>query len=89
MEISGVFSAVLIGIVIGVLGRLALPGRQRIGILATIGVGIVAALLGSALAAGFGVADTRGMDWIEWLMQIGLAALGVALVDRRTPSRRR
>lgn len=82
MEISGVFSAILIGIVIGVLGRLALPGRQRIGILATILVGVVAALLGSALAAGLGVADTRGVDWIEWLIQIGLAALGVALLDR-------
>ncbi|MFB7757681.1 GlsB/YeaQ/YmgE family stress response membrane protein, partial [Streptomyces sp. NPDC056121] len=42
MEISGVISAIVIGIVIGVLGRLALPGRQRIGILATVVVGIVA-----------------------------------------------
>ena len=82
MEISGIFSAIVIGIVIGVLGRLALPGRQRIGILATIVVGIVAALLGSAIAAGFDVADTKGVDWIEWLIQIGLAALGVAALDR-------
>ena len=88
MEISGVFSAVVIGIVIGVLGRLALPGRQRIGILATIAVGIVAALLGSALAVGLGVADTTGVDWIEWLIQIGLAALGVALLDRPAGRRR-
>ncbi|MEV1021611.1 GlsB/YeaQ/YmgE family stress response membrane protein [Streptomyces sp. NPDC050264] len=82
MEISGILSAIVIGIVIGVLGRLALPGRQRIGILATVAVGIVAALLGSAMAAGFGVADTKGVDWVEWLIQIGLAALGVALLDR-------
>ncbi|MEK0100724.1 GlsB/YeaQ/YmgE family stress response membrane protein, partial [Streptomyces sp. A475] len=82
MEISGVISAIVIGIVIGVLGRLALPGRQRIGILATVVVGIVAALLGSAIAAGIGVADTKGIDWVEWLIQIGLAALGVALLDR-------
>jgi uncharacterized membrane protein YeaQ/YmgE (transglycosylase-associated protein family) len=89
MEISGVISAIFIGIVIGILGRLALPGRQRIGILATIVVGIVAALLGSAVAAGFGVADTKGVDWIEWLIQIGLAALGVALLDRGSTRRRR
>ncbi|MBO1335358.1 GlsB/YeaQ/YmgE family stress response membrane protein [Streptomyces sp. VRA16 Mangrove soil] len=82
MEISGIFSAIVIGIVIGVLGRLVLPGRQRVGILATIVVGIVAALLGSAIAAGFDVADTKGVDWIEWLIQIGLAALGVGLLDR-------
>ncbi|MEV3857796.1 GlsB/YeaQ/YmgE family stress response membrane protein [Streptomyces sp. NPDC050095] len=82
MEISGIISAIVIGIIIGVLGRLALPGRQRIGILATVVVGIVAALLGSAIAAGFDVQDTKGVDWIEWLIQIGLAALGVALLDR-------
>ncbi|AWK12517.1 hypothetical protein SSP531S_09790 [Streptomyces spongiicola] len=82
MEISGIFSAIVIGIVVGVLGRLVLPGRQHIGVLWTIAVGIVAALIGTALAAALGVADTRGIDWIEWLIQIGLAAVGVAALDR-------
>ncbi|MFI1760550.1 GlsB/YeaQ/YmgE family stress response membrane protein [Streptomyces sp. NPDC020800] len=82
MEISGIVSAVVIGLVIGVLGRLAVPGRQHIGVLWTIVVGIVAALLGSAVAAGFGVAHTKGPDWIEWFIQIALAAVGIAALDR-------
>ena len=82
MEISGIISAIVIGIIIGVLGRLVVPGRQRIGILWTILVGIVAAFIGSGIAAAFDVADTKGIDWIEWLIQIGLAALGVAALDR-------
>ncbi|MHB9864096.1 GlsB/YeaQ/YmgE family stress response membrane protein [Streptomyces sp. YIM S03343] len=82
MEISGIISAIFIGIIIGVLGRLVVPGRQHIGVLWTILVGIVAALLGSAIAAGLGVADTKGVDWIEWLIQIGLAAVGVTALDR-------
>lgn len=82
MEISGIISAIVIGIIIGVLGRLVVPGRQHIGILWTILVGIVAALIGSAIAAGIGVADTKGVDWIEWLIQIALAAVGVAALDR-------
>jgi uncharacterized membrane protein YeaQ/YmgE (transglycosylase-associated protein family) len=82
MEIDGIISAIVIGIVIGVLGRLVVPGRQRIGILWTILVGIIAALIGSAIAGAFGVADTNGVDWVEWLIQIGLAALGVAALDR-------
>lgn len=82
MEISGIISAIVIGIVIGVLGRLVLPGRQRIGVLWTIAVGIVAALIGTALAAAIGVADTKGVDWIEWLVQIALAATGVAALER-------
>ncbi|MBQ0985345.1 GlsB/YeaQ/YmgE family stress response membrane protein [Streptomyces sp. F63] len=82
MEISGIISAIIIGIVIGVLGRLVLPGRQRIGVLWTILVGIVAALIGTALAGALGVSDTSGPDWIEWLIQIALAAVGIAALDR-------
>lgn len=82
MEISGILSAIVIGIIIGVLGRLVVPGRQRIGILWTILIGIVAALVGAAIAGALGVADTKGVDWIEWLIQIALAAVGVAALDR-------
>ncbi|MDG9702891.1 GlsB/YeaQ/YmgE family stress response membrane protein [Streptomyces sp. DH37] len=82
MEISGLISAIAIGIVIGVLGRLALPGRQHTGVLLTIGVGILAALVGTAIAAGLGVAETSGVDWIELAIQIALAAGGVAAVER-------
>ncbi|WP_369213765.1 GlsB/YeaQ/YmgE family stress response membrane protein [Streptomyces flavofungini] len=82
MEISGIITAVVIGIVIGILGRLVLPGRQRIGVLWTILVGIVAALIGTAIAGALDVADTKGIDWIELAIQIGLAAVGVAGVER-------
>jgi uncharacterized membrane protein YeaQ/YmgE (transglycosylase-associated protein family) len=82
MEISGFISAIVIGIIIGVLGRLVVPGRQKIGILWTIAVGILAALAGAAIAKAFGVQDTKGIDWIEWLIQIGLAAIGVAALAR-------
>lgn len=82
MEISGIISAIVIGIIIGVLGRLVVPGRQRIGVLWTILVGIAAALVGSGIASAFDVAETEGVDWVEWLIQIGLAAVGVAALDR-------
>ncbi|WP_432198973.1 GlsB/YeaQ/YmgE family stress response membrane protein [Streptomyces sp. bgisy027] len=82
MEISGVISAIVIGIVIGILGRLVVPGRQRIGVLWTILVGIAAAFVGTGVAAAFDVSDTKGIDWIELAIQISLAALGVAALDR-------
>ncbi|MEU6763863.1 GlsB/YeaQ/YmgE family stress response membrane protein [Streptomyces sp. NPDC046853] len=82
MEISGIFTAVVIGIVIGVLGRLVIPGRQRIGIWWTILVGIAAALIGTGIAGALDVADTKGIDWIELAIQIGLAGLGVVGVER-------
>ena len=82
MQISGIITAIVIGAIIGVLGRLVLPGRQHTGVLLTIGAGILAALVGTAIAAGLGVADTKGIDWIELAVQIALAAAGVAAVER-------
>jgi len=76
---EGIISAIVIGAVIGVLARLFLPGRQTIGMLMTIVIGIVAALLGTWLAQQVGVATTPGIDWIEILFQIGLAIIGIGL----------
>ncbi|MEV6156992.1 GlsB/YeaQ/YmgE family stress response membrane protein [Nonomuraea sp. NPDC052129] len=79
MEVTGIISGLIIGIAIGALGRLVIPGRQRIPIWLTIVIGVVAALVGTAFAAALGVADTRGIDWIELGIQVALAALGVSL----------
>lgn len=80
MTVTGIISALIVGLIIGALGRLVLPGRQNIGILVTMAVGVVAALIGTAIARATGVADTAGVDWIEILFQVVLAALGVFLV---------
>lgn len=79
MTITGIITAIIIGLVIGALGRLVVPGRQGIPIWLTILIGIGAALLGTAIARATGVADTAGVDWIEIFIQVALAALGVAL----------
>ncbi len=81
MTVSGIISALIIGLIIGALGRLILPGRQAIPIWLTILIGIGAALLGTAIARAAGWADTEGFDWIEVFLQVILAAIGVALVN--------
>ena len=80
MTVTGIISALIVGLVIGALGRLVVPGKQNIPIWLTMVVGVVAALLGTVIARAFGVADTNGVDWTELLFQIVLAAIGVALV---------
>jgi uncharacterized membrane protein YeaQ/YmgE (transglycosylase-associated protein family) len=80
MTAQGIITAIIIGAVIGVLGRLVLPGRQNISILLTIVVGIAAALLGTVIANALGVNYTPGVDWIELFIQVALAAIGVAIV---------
>jgi uncharacterized membrane protein YeaQ/YmgE (transglycosylase-associated protein family) len=88
MTITGIITALIIGLIIGALGRLVVPGKQNIPIWLTIVVGIVAALLGTVLANAVGVSDTKGVDWIELLFQVVLAAIGVALVAGLSGRRR-
>ena len=44
---------------------------------------IVAALVGTLIASFIGVSDTPGIDWIELILQVVLAAVGVSLVAGR------
>ncbi|MFJ6676509.1 GlsB/YeaQ/YmgE family stress response membrane protein [Actinosynnema sp. NPDC091369] len=80
MGIGGVISALIVGLIIGLLGKLVAPGKQAIPIWLTIIVGIVAAFLGTFIARALGVEDTPGIDWIEIIVQIIIAAIGVSLV---------
>jgi len=80
VEITGFITAIIIGLIIGALGRLVVPGRQNIPIWLTLVIGIVAAIVGTLLAAALGVAETPGIDWIELILQVALAAVGVTLV---------
>lgn len=87
MTVGGIISALVVGIIIGALGRLVVPGKQNIPIWLTMLIGIVAALIGTWIARGFGWADTSGVDWIELILQVALAAIGVLLVVRFTGRR--
>ncbi len=49
MTVTGIITALIVGLIIGALGRLVVPGRQRIPIWLTMLIGVGAALLGSAI----------------------------------------
>jgi len=78
MTIASILGAIVIGAIIGALGRLVLPGKQDIGILLTIVVGIVAALIGTFIVGS--LQSTKGLDWIEIIVQVVLAAIGISIV---------
>jgi uncharacterized membrane protein YeaQ/YmgE (transglycosylase-associated protein family) len=69
---------VLIGLVVGLLARLLLPGRDPIGIIGTIVVGVLGAVIGGYLA-GAVFEETDGVDWIASI----LVAIALLFVYRR------
>jgi uncharacterized membrane protein YeaQ/YmgE (transglycosylase-associated protein family) len=80
LTLTGIIVALIVGLIVGALGRLVVPGKQHMPLWLTLVVGVVAALLGTVLARALGVATTAGFDWIEFFFQVALAAIGVALV---------
>jgi uncharacterized membrane protein YeaQ/YmgE (transglycosylase-associated protein family) len=81
MTVTGIISAIVIGAIIGALGRLLLPGKQNLPIWLTIVVGILAALVGTFIARALGIpTETSGIDWLELAVQLIVAVVAVALV---------
>jgi uncharacterized membrane protein YeaQ/YmgE (transglycosylase-associated protein family) len=80
VTVTGIITALIVGLIIGALGRLVVPGKQNIPIWLTMLIGVAAALLGTVIANAVGVNNTRGFDWTELLFQVVLAAIGVAIV---------
>jgi uncharacterized membrane protein YeaQ/YmgE (transglycosylase-associated protein family) len=69
---------ILIGLVVGLLARLLLPGRDPIGMIGTIVVGVIGAVIGGYLA-GAVFEETDGVDWIASI----LVAIALLFVYRR------
>jgi uncharacterized membrane protein YeaQ/YmgE (transglycosylase-associated protein family) len=80
MWMLNIIWAIIAGLIIGLLAKFVVPGRQAIPIWLTILLGIVGALIGNWLAALFGVRFTGGVDWIRHLLQVGAAAVLIAIV---------
>ena len=85
--VQGIISSIIIGAIIGALARLIMPGRQNISVVATVVVGIIAALIGTAIAAALHVNHTSGINWIQLFIELALAVIGVSIAARRTASR--
>jgi uncharacterized membrane protein YeaQ/YmgE (transglycosylase-associated protein family) len=76
VSITSLWSGLVAGVVIGVLGRLLVPGRRanQIGCLLTILIGVVGAAIGTAVGNAADVGD-----FVTFLIQVVAAALLVAM----------
>ena len=61
MDILGLL---LMGLVVGAIGRLVVPGRHRLGLLGTMAVGVAGAFLGWAIGRGLVGNKFHNHPWI-------------------------
>ncbi|MEV0039998.1 GlsB/YeaQ/YmgE family stress response membrane protein [Streptomyces sp. NPDC056909] len=73
--------AIIVGLVLGLIARAVLPGKQHIPLWLTVLCGILGGMLGNGAAGWLGVAHTRGIDWTRHVLQLIGAILVVFVVD--------
>lgn len=73
-----IFSLLIVGLLIGGLGSLVVPGRNRIGFWGTVGVGLIGALVGGFIAGVLGLSFL-----LAFIPKVGVAALLVSSISGR------
>ncbi|MFD9541236.1 GlsB/YeaQ/YmgE family stress response membrane protein [Streptomyces sp. NPDC060022] len=73
--------AIIVGLVLGLLARAILPGKQDIPLWLTVVFGILGSILGNAVATWIGVNETKGIDWMRHLLQLIGAVVVVGVGD--------
>ena len=83
--IGSIILAIIVGALIGVVARLVMPGRQRIGMIMTVLVGAIGGLIGSAVASAFGYHNANGgVAWIPFFVGVVAAVILIALYEAVT-----
>lgn len=71
----GILSWILVGLVVGLLARLIMPGSDNMGIIITILLGIAGAFLGGWIGSMLGWGTFTGFNVVSLLLAIGGAVL--------------
>ena len=73
---------IIAGLVIGLLARLILPGRQRIGLLWTLVLGVIGSVVGGVIANLIGSGDIMELNVIGFVVAVLAAVALLSLAER-------
>lgn len=71
----GILSWILLGLVVGAVAKVIMPGKDPGGLIVTILVGVAGALVGGFIASAIGLGSVRGFDLRSLLIAVGGALL--------------
>ena len=63
---------IIVGAIVGILGRLIHPGRDPMGFLLTIAIGVISMIIAAAISSG----------WLAFIIGVIIAVILVALAGR-------
>jgi uncharacterized membrane protein YeaQ/YmgE (transglycosylase-associated protein family) len=71
------------GLVIGLLARLLLPGRQKIGLLWTLALGVIGSLIGGTIANALNTGDIWELNAIGFIAAVATSVVLLSLAERQ------
>ncbi len=69
------------GLIVGALARLIKPGKQNLGILATLGLGLVGSLIGGLIAQFFGTGSIWELNVLGFVLAVVAAVLLIGAAE--------
>ncbi|MEX1108266.1 MAG: GlsB/YeaQ/YmgE family stress response membrane protein [Dongiaceae bacterium] len=76
----GILIWLLLGLIAGILAKFVMPGRDAGGIIVTIAIGVVGAVIGGYLGTRFGIGSVTGINFESILVATGGAILLLILL---------
>ena len=73
---------IVAGLVIGLLARLILPGRQRIGLLWTLALGVAGSLIGGTIANALQAGSIWELNFIGFVAAVVTSVVILAVAER-------
>jgi uncharacterized membrane protein YeaQ/YmgE (transglycosylase-associated protein family) len=84
---------IVAGLIVGALARLLMPGRQKIGLLWTLLLGLAGSVIGGSIANLLGTGDIWELNVIGFVVAVVSAVVLLAVAERaglgRPPDRKR
>lgn len=75
---------IVAGLIIGALARLLKPGKQNLGILATLGLGLVGSIIGGSIAAVLDTGDIWELNVLGFVLAVVAAVLLIGVAEAVT-----
>lgn len=84
---------IVAGLIIGLLARLLLPGKQKIGLLWTLVLGVIGSVIGGTIANAVGSGDITELNFLGFVCAVIASVILLAVAERSAigagPERRR
>ena len=73
---------IIFGLIVGIIARLVVPGRQHLTFLMTVGLGLVGSVIGGVVANALGTGDVFELNFIGSLVAIAATVVLIVIGER-------